>query len=195
MAPPGFVNPITGMGGANPLALQLQTVARMIAASGAFGLRRQVFFVSLGGWDTHDFQNRAQGANLARVAHALSYFDAALGDLNGVDRRAAVTTFTASDFGRNFNTNGDGTDHAWGAHHLVLGGAVKGGDMYGRFPFLGVDAPGFSNPDMTGNALIPGLSVDQYAATLGAWFGLSDPQLDFIFPNLRNFGPRNLGFV
>lgn len=195
LAPPGFVNPTTGLGEVNSLAVQLQTVARMIAASGALGVRRQVFFVSLGGWDTHDFQNRAQGANLARVAHALSYFDAALSNIAGGDRRGSVTTFTASDFGRNFNTNGDGTDHAWGGHHFVMGGAVRGGDIYGQYPTLGVDAGGFANPNMTGAALIPTLSVDQYAATLGAWFGVPNDQLDTIFPNLRNFGARSLSFV
>lgn len=195
LAAPGFTNPLTGVGEANALALQLQTVARMIAASGTLGVRRQVFFVSLGGWDNHDIQNRTQSVNLAKVAHALSYFDAALGDLAGGDRRSSVTTFTASDFGRNFNTNGDGTDHAWGGHHFVMGGAVRGGDIYGQYPTLGVDASGFSNPNMTGAALIPTVSVDQYAATLGAWFGVSDGALDAIFPNLRNFGARSLGFV
>jgi uncharacterized protein (DUF1501 family) len=194
-APPGFVNPITQTGETNSLAVQLQTVARMIAAAPLFGVRRQVFFVSIGGWDTHDFQNRGQGANLARVGHALAYFDSALGNLAGADKRNAVTLFTASDFGRNFNTNGDGTDHAWGGHHFVMGGAVKGGDIYGRFPVLGMDASGFSNPDMTGAALVPSISVDQYAATLGAWFGLGDGALDDIFPNLRNFPARTLGFL
>jgi uncharacterized protein (DUF1501 family) len=158
-------------------------------------VRRQVFFVGLGGWDTHDRQNRVQGANLARVAHALAYFDRALASMAGGDRRNAVTLFTASDFGRNFNTNGDGTDHAWGSHQLVLGGAVKGGDIHGRYPVLGMDAGAFDNPDMTGPALIPSISVDQYAATLGSWFGLPDGALDDIFPTLRNFGVRRLGFL
>lgn len=194
-AVPAYVNPVTNTVETNSLALQLQTVARMVAASSTFGLKRQVFFVSLGGWDSHDLQNRNQANNLAKVAHALSYFDSALSNIGGADRRGAVTTFTASDFSRTFNTNGDGTDHAWGGHHFVMGGAVKGGDIYGQFPTFGVDLQGFNNPDAVGGALVPTTSVDQYAATLGAWFGVSDGDLHTIFPNLRNFSRPNLGFV
>jgi uncharacterized protein (DUF1501 family) len=192
---PQFVNPITGANETNSLATQLQTIARMIAANSQLGLRRQVFFVSLGGWDTHDFQNGAQGANLARVAHAMAYFDTALGNINGTDFRQSVTTFTASDFSRTFTTNGDGTDHAWGSHQFIMGGAVQGGDVYGQYPTLGIDQGSFQNPDMSGNILVPTTSVDQYAATLGRWLGVSDTDLDAIFPNLRNFATRNLGFV
>jgi uncharacterized protein (DUF1501 family) len=125
----------------------------------------------------------------------MSYFDGALSNIGGIDRRASVTTFTASDFSRTFASNGDGTDHAWGAHHLIMGGAVKGGDMYGQYPTWGFDQAGFVNPDATGSALIPTTSVDQYAATLGAWFGVSNDALNLIFPNLRNFSRPNLGFV
>lgn len=192
---PTYNNPITGAVETNSLALQLQTVARMVAASATLGVRRQVFFVSLGGWDTHDFQNNVQPNLLAKVAHALSYFDGALANVGGVDRRANVTTFTASDFSRSFATNGDGTDHAWGSHHFVMGGAVRGGDMYGQYPTLGADLGGFSNPSMVGQALLPTTSVDQYAATMGTWFGVQSSELDAIFPNLRNFSSRNLGFV
>jgi len=167
----------------------------MIAANSQLGLRRQVFFDSLGGWDTHDFQNGAQGANLARVAHAMAYFDTALGNINGTDFRQSVTTFTASDFSRTFTTNGDGTDHAWGSHQFIMGGAVQGGDVYGQYPTLGIDQGSFQNPDMSGNIRVPTTSVDQYAATLGRWLGVSDTDLDAIFPNLRNFATRNLGFV
>jgi uncharacterized protein (DUF1501 family) len=192
---PAYNNPITGALETNLLALQLQTVARMVAASATLGVKRQVFFVSLGGWDTHNGQNSVQPNLLAKVAHALSYFDGALANVGGADRRASVTTFTASDFSRSFATNGDGTDHAWGAHHFVMGGAVRGGDMYGQYPTLGADLAGFNNPSMVGQALIPTTSVEQYAATLGAWFGVSPTALDLIFPNLRNFSSRNLGFV
>jgi uncharacterized protein (DUF1501 family) len=192
---PAYVNPLTGVVEANALALQLQTVARMVAAAPSLGLRRQVFFVSLGGFDTHNLQNRFQTNNLAKLAHALAYFDEALSDVGGLDKRSSVTTFTGSDFSRTLNSNGDGTDHAWGGHHFVLGGAVKGGDIYGRFPTLGVDAPGFDNPDGVGGALIPTTSVDQYAATLGAWFGASASDLHAILPNLRNFAQPTLGFM
>jgi uncharacterized protein (DUF1501 family) len=194
-APPTYVNPISGLTETNTLAVQLQTVARMIAANSTLGLRRQVFFVSLGGWDNHDVQNTAQPNNLAKVAHALSYFDGVLGSVGGMNMRNSVTTFTASDFSRTFTTNGDGTDHAWGGHHFVMGGAVRGGDIYGQYPTLGVDLGAFRNPDMAGTALVPTTSVDQYAATMGRWLGTSDANLDNIFPNLRNFTPRDLGFM
>jgi len=194
-APSAYTNPITGAVETNSLALQLQTVARMVAASATLGLRRQVFFVTLGGFDTHDTQNITQPNLLAKLAHGLAYFDDALSNVGGVDRRGSVTTFTASDFSRSFTTNGDGTDHAWGNHHFVMGGAVRGGDMYGQYPTVGVDLGAFNNPDATGNATIPTTSVDTYAATLGNWFGVSSQALDVIFPNLRNFGTRNLGFV
>jgi uncharacterized protein (DUF1501 family) len=192
---PAYVNPLNGRTETNQLAAQLQTVARMIAASSILGVSRQVFFVSLGGWDTHDFQNATQPNLLAKVAHAMAYFDSALADVGGVDRRSQVTTFTASDFGRSFTTNGDGTDHAWGGHYFVMGGAVRGGDMYGRYPTLGADVAGFNNPDAVGGAQIPTTSVDQYGATLGAWFGVGSSDLDLIFPRLSNFNVRNLGFL
>ena len=190
-----YTNPITGRVETNSLAVQLQTVAKMIAASSAMGVSRQVFFVSLGGWDTHDFQNTTQPNLLAKVAHAMAYFDGAMANVGGIDRRAQVTTFTASDFSRTFSTNGDGTDHAWGGSQLIMGGAVRGGDMYGQFPTLGVDVNGFNNPDAVGGAHIPTTSVDQYGATLGRWFGVPDSDMDVIFPRLRNFGSRYLNFV
>ena len=109
--------------------------------------------------------------------------------------RASVTAFTASDFSRTFTSNGAGTDHAWGSHHFMWGGAVKGGTIYGQYPTLGVDTGTFKNPDMVGNALIPTTSVDQYIATIGAWFGTSPTDLATIFPNLANFSVKNIGFV
>lgn len=193
-APPAYTNP-RGVSETNAIAAQLRTVARMIAAGPSLGLKRQVFLVNGGGWDSHDTQNTDQSNNLSKLAQALDYFDGALANIGGVDYRGAVTTFTASDFNRTFNTNGDGTDHAWGGHHLIMGAAVRGGDMYGQYPTLGLDLNGFSNPDAAGAALIPTTSVDQYAATLGAWFGVSTSDLATIFPNLRNFSSSNLGFV
>jgi uncharacterized protein (DUF1501 family) len=196
-----YDNPLTGAKAFNALAQQLQMVARMIDASNAAGVqaRRQLFFVSIGGFDTHDGQNRSHADLMARLAHALRYFDTALGAMGS---RNAVTTFTASDFGRTFTSNGDGTDHGWGAHHLVMGGAVRGGDLYGNFPVLGAKNANNNNfdssPDQVGNgALLPQTSVDQLGATLGRWFGLSDGQLLDIFPHLANFdaAKRNLGFM
>jgi uncharacterized protein (DUF1501 family) len=194
-APTTLVNPVTGNTETNALAVSLQTVAKLIAANATLGLRRQVFFVSIGGWDTHDIQNSTQPVLLNRVSHAMSYFDGVLANLGGTDMRNAVTTFTASDFSRTFTTNGDGTDHAWGSHQFVMGGAVNGRNIYGQYPTLGVDQSGFANPNMLGNILIPQMSVDQFGATLGRWFGVSDSALDSIFPNLANFTPRTFGFL
>jgi uncharacterized protein (DUF1501 family) len=183
----------------NSLAQQFQTVARMIHASSNASVQagRQVFFVSMGGFDTHDAQNRNHADLMAKLSHALKYFDDTLGAMGA---REKVTTFTASDFGRTFTSNGDGTDHGWGAHHFVMGGAVRGGDLYGAFPVLGAKNTNNnyfdSSPDQIGNgALIPTNSVDQMAATLAQWFGLSASQCLDIFPNLHNFSTRNLGFM
>ena len=195
-----YTNPLTGAEAANTLAQQFQVVARLIDAGlrGVTQAKRQVFFVSLGGFDTHDLQNRGQADLYARVDQAMQYFDVTLGNLSA---RNLVTTFTASDFGRTFTSNGDGTDHGWGSHHLVMGGAVNGGDLYGRFPTLALKNPNNNNfdgsPDQIGNgSLLPQTSVDQLGATLGRWFGLSDSNLAGIFPNLANFnaGVRDLGF-
>jgi uncharacterized protein (DUF1501 family) len=194
-APGAYTNPISGNTETNSLSVQLQTVARMIAVGASLGLKRQVFFVALGGHDNHDVQNSAQPNNLSKLARALAQFDATLANIGGVDMRANVTSFTASDFGRTYNTNGDGTDHAWGSHHLMMGGAIKGGDMFGQFPTVGNDLGSFRNPDMAGNFLVPTTSVDQYVATFGKWFGVSDSDLATIFPNLRNFAAPSLAFV
>jgi uncharacterized protein (DUF1501 family) len=190
-----YDHPLTGARANNSLAAQLQVVARMIGARASLGAQRQVFFVSLGGFDTHDTQNRSHADLMARLAHALAYFDGVLG---GMGLREQVTLFTASDFGRTFTSNGDGTDHGWGAHHLVMGGAVRGRNLYGRLPALGL-ADGrndFTSPDQIGNgSLLPSTSVDQYAATLGRWFGLADTQLLDVFPHLAHFSQRDLGFM
>jgi uncharacterized protein (DUF1501 family) len=193
--PPTYTNPVKDAVETNSLSVQLQTVARMIAAAPALGIKRQVFFVAMGGHDTHDSQNIAQPNNLAKLAQAMATFDSTLANIGGVDMRSAVTTFTASDFSRTFNTNGDGTDHAWGGHHFVMGGAVKGGTIYGQYPTLGVDLGSFNNPDMIKGFLLPTTSVDQYAATIGRWFGVSNADLGVIFPNLRNFATPDLGFM
>ena len=192
-APTQYTNPITGNAATNPLATQFQTVAHLIAAAPALGMKRQIFFVSIGGFDTHANQNNVQPNLMAQVDHGLAYF---YNTLNGLGLANSVTAFTMSDFARTFTTNGLGTDHAWGSHHFIVGGAVKGGDMYNQFPTVGVDLSGFTNPNAVGSgALIPTVSVDQYAATLGAWFGVSASDLQAIFPNLANFPTSNLGFV
>ncbi|MCU6498263.1 DUF1501 domain-containing protein [Rugamonas sp. A1-17] len=186
-----YINPNTGVASVNPLAVQLQTVARMIAGRSALGARRQVFYVSLAGFDTHDFQAQNQASLLAKVAHAMAYFDGALANLQGVDLRKQVTLFTASDFGRTFASNGDGTDHGWGSHHFIMGGAVKGKEIYGSMPVTGLG----HDLDVGSGSLLPTTSVDQYGATLASWFGLSASQIADVFPNIGNFSIRNLGFM
>ncbi len=188
-APTQYVQPSSNNLVNNSLAQQLQTVARIIGARSGLGAKRQVFFVSMGGFDTHDGQNMNQADLLARISHALGYFDGALAGLAGGDMRNNVTLFTASDFGRTLTSNGDGTDHGWGGHHFVSGGAVNGGEIFGRFPQFGLNLN-----DSANNAYLPVTSVDTIGSTLGKWFGASDAQLDTVFPNLRNFS-RDLGFL
>jgi uncharacterized protein (DUF1501 family) len=182
----GFVTPFptTNAG----LAGQLRTVARIIAGSHIIGARRQVFMVGIGGFDNHDGLNGALVNLMQTLANGFEWFDGAMNELG---LRNNVTTFTASDFGRTLTSNGDGSDHGWGGHHYVVGGAVRGRDVYGRFPVIGVN----TNDDVGQGRLLPGVSVDQYAATLGKWFGLSDQQLLDVMPNLKNFGVRDLGFM
>jgi uncharacterized protein (DUF1501 family) len=189
--PSNYINPNNGVAAPNPLALQLQTVARIIAGRSALGAKRQVFYVNIGTFDTHDNQRIVQDDLLAQLAHAISYFDTILATLQGTDMRSQVTTFTASDFGRTFTSNGDGTDHGWGSHHFVFGGAVKGGDIYGTMPVTSVGHA----LDVGSGSLLPSISVDQYGATLGSWFGLSVTQIADVFPNIVNFNTANLGFM
>ena len=170
------------------LAAQLRVVARMIASRNALGAKRQVFFVSLGGWDTHNNQLGTQPGLHAQVAGALSYFYDATVNLAISDR---VTTFTGSDFGRTLTSNGDGSDHGWGSHHFVMGGAVKGQQYYGTFPVMGVG----NNDEVGSGRLLPTTSVDQYAATLARWFGVSDTDMRLVLPNIGNFGSSNVGFM
>jgi uncharacterized protein (DUF1501 family) len=181
---------VPGTNAENSLAAQLRVVARMVGGRGSLGVQRQVFFVSLGGFDNHDGQLANQGRQLATLAQAIEYFDRQLAS-PAVNAANEVTLFTASDFGRTFTSNGDGTDHGWGSHHFVVGGAVRGGNVYGRFPTLGSG----TDDDVGNGRLLPSISVDQYAATLGRWFGVSDVELDDVLPNLRNFTTRDLGFL
>lgn len=179
----------TATGALTRVAAQLHMILRMIVAKGALGLRRQIFFASLGGWDTHDDQLADHSALLAQLGAALADFHAATVTL-GIDNQ--VTTFTGSDFNRTYSTNGKGSDHAWGSHHLVLGGAVNGGRIIGRMPVLQS-----GGPDDTGDrgAWIPGISTDEYAATLARWFGVADANLPLVLPNIGRFASRDLGFM
>jgi uncharacterized protein (DUF1501 family) len=176
------------------LANQLKSIAYLISIAGGMNLKRQVFFARIGGWDTHADQvdaNTAVGAHanlLQQVSQAMNAFYDATVELGCADR---VTTFTASDFGRTYSSNGDGTDHGWGAHHLVMGGAVNGGDIYGRMPTLTIGGP----DDTAQGRWIPTTSVDEYGATLARWFGVSATNLSVAFPNIGRFANPNLGFV
>lgn len=174
----------------NSLGDQLKMVARMASVAGTLGIRRQVFFVGLGGFDNHDTLGTKHPQLLAEVAGGLAAFQTALTEL-GLSEQ--VTTFTASDFGRTLTVNSDGSDHGWGSMHFVLGGAVKGGQFYGRPPAVADNGA----DDVGQGRLLPTMAVDQVAATLGKWFGASDTQLLDILPNLANFSPevRSLGFV
>lgn len=192
-APTQYTNPNNNQPGNNSLATQLRTVARIIAGQTTLGAHRQVFFVSIGGFDTHDNQLINQADLMARIDHAVSYF---YNQALTPDMSNKVTLFTASDFGRTFTSNGDGTDHGWGAHHFVVGGAVKGKDIYGDFPQTAVSGGNIDNPlDVGSGSLIPTISVDQYAATLAKWFGLSPTEIASVFPNLNNFPIQDLGFM
>jgi len=177
------------------LGQQLRMIARLIAARNTLGLKRQIFFARIGGWDLHDNQviagNTTTGAHanlLADVGNSLKAFYDATVELAVADK---VTAFTASDFGRTLRSNGDGSDHGWGSHHLVVGGAVKGGDIYGKMQDLTVNGP-----DDTGSGRwIPTTSVDEYSATLASWFGVSNTDLATVLPNIGRFAKPNLGFM
>lgn len=170
------------------LATQLETVAKMISQRDRLQMTRQVFFVSIGGFDTHDNQLTDQPNLYAGISGALKAFYDATVELGVADR---VTTFTQSDFGRTLTSNGDGSDHAWGGVQLVMGDAVRGRTFYGAYPTLQIDGP----DDVGGGRMIPTVSADQYAATLAKWFGVNDTNLAFVAPSLANFTTRDLGFL
>jgi uncharacterized protein (DUF1501 family) len=174
------VPPLTTQFSDTSLSRKFRMIAMTIAARQALCMKRQTFFVEWGGWDHHDEVILNQATMLPVVSHALSEFHAALVELGVSD---AVTTFTASDFGRTLSSNGRGSDHAWGGNHIVMGPAVGGGDIYGQFPSL------YAGNDLdTGRGrLIPTTSVDEYFAQLAVWFGVSTADLDIILPNVRRF--------
>jgi uncharacterized protein (DUF1501 family) len=182
------VNLTTTFPTGNSLADQLKMVARMIAARDAVGAKRQVFFVSLGGFDTHDGLATAHPALMANVGGALAAFYQATVDLGVASQ---VTAFTASDFGRTLVSNNNGSDHGWGSMHFVLGGSVRGNSYVGTPPVIANGGP----DDVGQGRLLPALSVDQFGATLGRWFGVSATDQASVMPNLHNFSTTDLGFM
>lgn len=200
--PISVTTPTSGNTFDSNLASQLQMVARLIeagnrgVANGGFGMRRQIFFCQVGGFDLHSGQTAGPGQStvgshadlLAELSQCLFAFQRAMEQL-GLSNN--VTTFTASDFGRTFPCNGEGSDHGWGSHHLVLGGAVNGQRTYGKFPTLAVNGP----DDTSTGRWIPTTAIDQYFATLATWFGVDSGNLHNVFPNLNRFATANLGFV
>jgi uncharacterized protein (DUF1501 family) len=170
------------------LGQQLAMVAKMIGARSNLSMQRQIFFVSVQGYDTHGDQLASQANLFTELSQGMKAFYDATIEM-GVAQN--VTAFTASDFGRTYTTNGGGSDHGWGSHQLVMGGAVVGGDLYGAFPTLAVNGP-----DDTGQGRwIPTTSVDEFSATMATWFGLANSDLATVFPNIGRFAHPNLGFL
>ena len=169
----------------NRLAAQLKVVAKMIEGNASIGTKRQVFMVSLGGFDTHDNLKETHPKLLARLGEGMAAFQQSMTDIGMADQ---VTSFTSSDFGRTLTSNGDGSDHGWGSHHFIMGGAVDGGRYFGLAPTTKLDM----GEDVGRGALLPTTSVDQYAATLALWFGASNSDLPLILPNIGNFNTKRL---
>ena len=186
---------------ASSLGNQLRMVARLIHARDALTMKRQIFFCSVGGYDTHTAQTGVNPgtqvadptygshANLLNeLSEAIFAFQRAMVQVGTADK---VTAFTASDFGRTFPTNGQGSDHGWGSHQIIVGGAVRGKRLYGSFPALQVNGP----DDTSTGRWIPKIAVDQYSATLARWFGVSPTDMPTVFPNLGRFAAPDLGFM
>jgi uncharacterized protein (DUF1501 family) len=169
---------------------QLLAIAKVIEARAALGAQRQVFLATLGSFDTHTDEINTQQTLLSQLDPALSAFHGAMADIGAAGN---VTSFTLSDFSRTLQANtGGGSDHAWGSHHMVLGGAVHGAKIYGTMPTLALAGP---DDEGTEGRWIPTLAVDQYAATLATWFGVDSAALSSVLPNLAAFSPGNLGFI
>jgi len=174
----------------NPLAAQLQTVANVMSVRSQLGLTRQIFFCDFGSFDTHGSQLETQQALLQQLSQAMLAFYQATVELG---LQNSVTTFTASEFGRTLTPSGtDGSDHAWGNHHFIMGAGVQGGKFYGTFPSLTLGSENDANQRGT---LIPTTAIAQYGATLAQWFGVSAANLPSVFPNIANFSSSNLGFL
>ncbi len=181
-APAGVTFPNSSLG------RQLSLIARLIKAGPSLGFRRQTFFAATGGFDTHGDQLGSQANLLGNLSQSLSAFYQATVAYGVQD---SVTAFTASDFGRTMDTNGDGSDHGWGSHHLVLGGAVRGGRIYGTFPDLLIGGQNDTNR----GRWIPTTAVDEYSATLARWFGVAESDLGLALPNLNRFPQQTVGFL
>ena len=164
----------------NELGEQLQMVASLIATQPLLGQRRQIYFVGMGGWDTHDAQAQLHPQLLGRLGDALKAFQ---DDLTARGISQNVVTFTLSEFGRTLTSNGDGTDHGWGGHQLVMGDAINGGDVLGQLPSLALN----SDDDIGDGRMIPTLSIEHMGHNLASWFGLSNNELDAVFPNASRF--------
>jgi uncharacterized protein (DUF1501 family) len=180
------VFPKTGLGA------QLQQIAQLIQVRAALNVQRQIFFCGVGNFDTHSSQLTLQASLLTQISQAMSAFYAATVEMTV---QSQVTSFTMSDFARTFQPNSNtGTDHAWGSHHFVMGGAVKGGQMYGTYPTLALGGPDDSGSN---GRWVPSTGSVQYAATLASWFGVPTAQMPTVFPNINNFAAdkQNLGFV
>ena len=174
--------------GTNRLASQLKIVARLIGARQALGVKRQIFVVTTGGFDTHDHLMSKHGGLLGGIDFALDAFYRATVELGVANN---VTAFTASDFGRTLSSNGDGSDHGWGSHHFVVGGGVAGGRFYGTAPQVSIE----SDDQVGRGRLLPGMAVDQLASTLALWFGVSPSELQGVLPNIGRFDGADLGFM
>ncbi|MDX2182198.1 MAG: DUF1501 domain-containing protein [Bryobacteraceae bacterium] len=182
--------PLTTAFPGSSLGQQLAQVAKIVQIRAALGMKRQIFFVTQGGYDTHDGQLPTHANLLADLAASMQAFYNATVEMGVTDQ---VVTFTESEFNRTFNPNGNvGTDHAWGGHCLALGGPVKGGDMYGQFPTLALTGPDDSG---TRGNWIPTTSLDQYGATFAQWFGVHPIDLPLVFPNIVNFPVKTLPFM
>jgi len=175
--------------GWNTLSEQLEMVARMINVQSTVGMNRQVFFVKVGGFDNHDNHLVDHAIGMQNIDGAVTAFQEAMSELNMENQ---VTLFTASDFSRTWISNGQGSDHGWGASHFVIGGAVNGGDFYGNMPVI---EPGSINSVSDHGRCIPTIAVDEYAATLASWFGVSSGLISDIFPNIGRFNSSDLGFM
>ncbi len=174
----------------NGLAAQLQQIAQIINVRAALGVKRQIFFCGIGNFDTHSNQLVLQANLLGQIGPALAAFYQSTTEMGIANQ---VTAFTMSDFARTFQPNSNsGTDHAWGSHHFVIGGAVKGGAMYGAYPTLALGGPDDSGSN---GRWVPSIGSVQYASTLAQWFGVPQNQLATVFPTITNFNTTDLGFI